>query len=177
LGELNNKTIDEYERIKQLLQDNENKQKISTQLIGLFPVDVINIILSYTDNQIIFQLQDYFPNPLKYITINGNELELINKHNYGYIRKLNCEDCNKITNIGIKHLVNLILIFSYEIKLLQFSRYRAMGCPFGGLRLSKPLSLVLMFIPDTATNDRETLRSTFCEDYASGHIQIRIMGR
>ena len=167
----------EHEKIKQLLQDNENKQKISTELTELFPVDVIYIILPYADNDIIIQLQDYFPHSLKYIMINANELALINKNNRGFIRELDCGVCDKITDIDIQHLANLILIFSYEIKLLQFSRYRAMGCPFGGLRLSKPLSLVLMFIPGTATNDRETLRSTFCEDYASGHIQIRIMGR
>ena len=36
----------------------------------LFPSDIINIILQYTDNNIIIQLQDYFPDSLKYITIN-----------------------------------------------------------------------------------------------------------
>ena len=73
LEELNNKTINESKRIKQLLQDyknkqllqhNENKQKISAELIKLFPADVINIILPYIGDDMIIQLQDYFPNQL-----------------------------------------------------------------------------------------------------------------
>ena len=46
----------------------------------LFPSDIINIILQYTDNNIIIQLQNDFPNSLKYITIDENELKLINKN-------------------------------------------------------------------------------------------------
>jgi hypothetical protein len=41
--------------------------ELSAELIKIFPVDVINIILPYADNNVIIQLQDYFPNPLKYI--------------------------------------------------------------------------------------------------------------
>ena len=95
----------------------------------LFPSDIINIILQYAGNTTIIQLQDYFPNSLKYITINEKELKLINRENYRYIRKLNCSrsknitdediqhlthlmkldcsDCHKITGNGIKHLVRL----------------------------------------------------------------------
>ena len=57
-------------------------QRISTALTTLFPVDVINMILPYLCNEIIIQLQDYFPNPLKHIVVNDYELELINEHNY-----------------------------------------------------------------------------------------------
>ena len=65
-------------------------QEISTKLIELFPVDVINIILSYTSNNMIIQLQDYFQYGLKYITIRWPELKLISEYNYRYIRKLDC---------------------------------------------------------------------------------------
>jgi hypothetical protein len=56
---------------------------------------------------LIIQLQDYFPNSLKYITINEKELELINKNNYQYIRKLNCSNSKNITDNSIKYLTQL----------------------------------------------------------------------
>jgi hypothetical protein len=70
------------------------------------PSDIINIILQYTNNNIIIQLQDYFPNSLKYITINEKELELINKNNYQYIRKLDCY-ASDMTDKGIQCLTQL----------------------------------------------------------------------
>jgi hypothetical protein len=73
----------------------------------LFPSDIINIILQYTDNNIIIQLQDYFPYLLKNITINEKEFELINKNNYQYIRKFNCSNSKNITNNSIKYLTQL----------------------------------------------------------------------
>ena len=106
------------------------EQKVSTKLTKLFPSDVINIILLYTCNKLIIQLQDYFMQPLKYITVSDPELKLINKHNYQYIRKLNCNynfpnisdedlqylsnrvelncgDYSDVTDVGILYLVNL----------------------------------------------------------------------
>ena len=81
--------------------------ELSAELIKLFPVDVINIILSYTCNKLIIQLQDCFPMPLKHITIICLELKLINKHNHKYIRKLNCHSYRKITDNDIQWLENL----------------------------------------------------------------------
>ena len=65
----------------------------------LFPSDIINIILQYSGNKVIIRLQDYFPDSLKYITIDENELKLINGDNYQYIRKLNCSDSD-ITDVA-----------------------------------------------------------------------------
>ena len=73
----------------------------------LFPSDIINIILQYADNNVIIQLQDYFPHSLKYITINEKELKSINKNNYQYIRKLNCFNSKNITDNVIKNLTQL----------------------------------------------------------------------
>ncbi len=67
------------------------------KLIKLFPKDIINIILLYLDNKIIIQLQNYFPNLLKHITIIGKELELIHKNNYVLIKKLDCYKYKTIT--------------------------------------------------------------------------------
>ena len=67
------------------------------KLIKLFPKDIINIILLYSDNKIIIQLQNYFPNLLKHIMITGKELKLINKNNYVLIRNLDCYKYETIT--------------------------------------------------------------------------------
>jgi hypothetical protein len=85
--------------------------KISAELIELFPVDVINTILSYSCNKLIIQLQDYFPQPLKYIMVSSRELELINRHNYQYIRKLDCSDCENITDDNIQACENLTELY------------------------------------------------------------------
>ena len=82
-------------------------QKTSDVFQRLFNKDIIQIILQYTDNNVIIQLQDYFPHSLKYMTINGKEFELINKNNYQYIRKLNCSNSKNITNNSIKYLTQL----------------------------------------------------------------------
>ena len=72
----------------------------------LFPSDIINIILQYSGNKVIIRLQDYFTDSLKYVTIDENELKLISRDNYQYIRKLNCHDSD-ITDEDIKHLTHL----------------------------------------------------------------------
>ena len=77
----------------------------------LFPSDIFNIILQYSGNNIIIQLQNHFPNLLKYITINEKELELINRNNYRYIRKLNCSGSKNITDNDIQHLVRLTELY------------------------------------------------------------------
>jgi len=85
----------------------ETPKKQFKMIKHLFPSDIINIILQYTDNNIIILLQDYFPHSLKYITINEKELKSINKNNYQYIRKLNCFGSENITDEGIQNLVML----------------------------------------------------------------------
>jgi hypothetical protein len=79
------------------------RQKVSIVLTDLFPVDIINIILPYADSSIVIQLQDFFPNVLKYIIINEKYLRLINQHNYQYVRELRCIDWKEITNNDIEH--------------------------------------------------------------------------
>jgi hypothetical protein len=90
-----------------LLKQKMDVQKTSDMFRRLFPSDIINIILQYSDNNIIIQLQDYFLHSLKYITINEKEFELINKNNYQYIRKFNCSNSKNITNNSIKYLTQL----------------------------------------------------------------------
>ena len=46
-----------------------DKQETHDTLITLFPKDIVNIILLYSGNKIIIQLQNYFHNLLKHITI------------------------------------------------------------------------------------------------------------
>jgi Leucine-rich repeat (LRR) protein len=98
--------------------------------LELFPADVFNIILLYSGNETIIQLQDYYSDTLKHITISEPELKLIDKNNYKYIKKfdcslgsrkitddiikslpnlteLNCEKCHQITDDGIQHLTRL----------------------------------------------------------------------
>ena len=104
----------------------------------LFPSDIINIILQYADNNVIIQLQDYFPNSLKYITINEKELELINKNNYQYIRELNCSNSKNITDNSIKYLTQLTQLNCVGSEgitdngiqyLTQLTRLSCYGCP------------------------------------------------
>jgi len=97
-----------------LLKQKMDIQKTSEVFQQLFNKDIIQIILQYTDNNIIIQLQDYFPNSLKYITINKKELELINKNNYQYIRKLNCSNSKNITDKDIQHLVQLTKLYCWN---------------------------------------------------------------
>jgi hypothetical protein len=57
-------------------------------IIELFPTDVFNIILLYTNKKTIIQLHEYFPNLLKYILIYERDLDSINENNLDYIRTL-----------------------------------------------------------------------------------------
>ena len=57
-------------------------------LIELFPLDLINIILLYSDSKIIVHLQNYFPHLFGHIIINGEDVALINKNNYKYVNPL-----------------------------------------------------------------------------------------
>jgi hypothetical protein len=63
------------------------EQQLYDAFIGLFPLDVANIILSYSDNWLVIQLQNYFFKLLKHITILGEELFEIHENNYKYITK------------------------------------------------------------------------------------------
>jgi hypothetical protein len=104
----------------------------------LFPSDIFNIILPYSGNDIIIQLQNHFPNSLKYITINEKELELINKNNYQYIRKLNCLGSNNITDNDIQHLTRLLYLNCHDCPnitdngiqhLTQLTQLNCWDCP------------------------------------------------
>ena len=57
--------------------------ELYTTFIELFPSDIINIILPYSDNAIIIHLQNYFPKLLKHITIYKQEIFEIHKNNLG----------------------------------------------------------------------------------------------
>ena len=78
---------------------------VAQMLTKLFPADIINIILPYTD-YIVIQLQDYFPQALKHITILGEELFEIHENNHKYITKLDCSNCYRVSDTSIQHLVN-----------------------------------------------------------------------
>ena len=45
----------------------------------LFPSDITNIILLYSDNALVIQLQDYFPKLLKHIKLSAKELGAFTK--------------------------------------------------------------------------------------------------
>ena len=78
-------------------------------LIETFPSDIINIILLYSDNAAIIALQNYpkIGKLLKQLTILSGEIENINKNNYQYITKLNCNNYHGITDEVLQELVNL----------------------------------------------------------------------
>ena len=76
-------------------------------LIELFPKDIINTILHYSNNGLIIKLQQYFPHSLKHIIIFIKELYDIHINNYQYIIKLNCTDFCSISDGLICHLPNL----------------------------------------------------------------------
>jgi len=73
-------------------------EQLYNALVRLFPLDIANILLLYSGNGLIIQLQNYFPKLLKHITIYAKELEIINTDNNCYITKLNCSYCNLIHN-------------------------------------------------------------------------------
>ena len=86
-------------------------EQLYTTLIELFPSDIINIILPYSDNAIIIKLQNYFPKLLKHITVYKQEIFEIHGNNYQYITAFDCngvvgKDIDTYQSI-IKHLVNL----------------------------------------------------------------------
>ncbi len=53
----------------------------------LFSSDIINILLLYSDNALVIQLQDYFPKLLKHIKLSAKELVGVHKNNWQYITK------------------------------------------------------------------------------------------
>jgi len=87
------------------------EQQLFATFIELFPSDIINIILPYSENAIIIQLQNYFPKLLKHITVYKHEIFEIHENNYQYITAFDCngvvgKDIDTYQSI-IKHLVNL----------------------------------------------------------------------
>jgi hypothetical protein len=46
-------------------------QQLYNASVELFSLDIANIILQYSSNELVIQLQDYFPQSLKHITILG----------------------------------------------------------------------------------------------------------
>ena len=110
-------------------------QKTNDVFQRLFNKDIIQIILQYTDNNVIIQLQDYFPHSLKYITINEKELKLINRDNYQYIRKLYCSESD-ITDESIQCLTQLLYLDCSGCQnitdngIIYLVRLTQLDCPF-----------------------------------------------
>ena len=86
----------------------EPNKQIYNKLIELFPVDIVNIMLLYSEKSLIIQLQNYFPILLKHLTIIGKELQIINVHNYKYIKKFDSSNCLRCPNIIDESIMNLV---------------------------------------------------------------------
>lgn len=71
-------------------------QQLYNTFSKLFPYDIINIILSYSENTIIIKLQNYFPKNLKHITINCKRIIDGSVQYLVHLVKLNCCNSNRI---------------------------------------------------------------------------------
>ena len=83
------------------------KYNMYQTLLKLFPKDIIQIILLYDENQLIFVIQNYCPSSLNRINVYDDELNEINENNYKYVTKYDCHKNKTISDILVSNFTNL----------------------------------------------------------------------